>query len=155
MRVVDLKTVYKLEGVAASVTYGGKLYDFGTFNIRISKRHKCPDDAIKVKRVSPPNFATYNGRIHPHICNDGNLCYGEEYDEEEDVWTYNYDYIERLLQLKEYASIGDFLINFLNSYNEDNAYWELYNEYCANCGECSEYCECKHKTTPPANSKAN
>lgn len=146
MQIFDLKTVYKITDVPAVIRYGGKAYDLGLFTIRIKKIGRL--SGIKIERTKEGEFKLGNFVYspHPHICRAGSICFGYRYDEKLDDEFDNDIFVLKLLKGKEYAALGDWLINFLNSYNEGEAYWELYNEYCDGCGELTEDCDCEEET---------
>lgn len=130
MKVHNLKTVYKITGVPAKIIYRRKTVDFGTFTIRVKKKRRNVDLYIdvNVKR----EVAGFQGdTIHPHVNNEGSVCFGE-----------HDDFIYNLMDAGEYAEVGDFVVRLLNSYNAGNGYWEVA-DYCLKCFELTEECECK------------
>lgn len=129
MKIINLKTVYKIEGVPSKITYRRKTYDFGLWDIRIKKakpRHIWAASQLVT-------FKSCDNKDHPHIGRDGSACLG------------NIDNLVLTLHsLKEYDQIADLLVKFLNSYNARSPITriECCGKYCRKCYQLTTDCEC-------------
>ncbi len=125
MKIRDLKTVYRIEGVKVKLTDSrGKVHKLGPYCVRIKKGKRLESiyDLAKVLSV--------NGDLHPHVSPYYNTpCLGNIR-----------EIVYGLYNIRDYEQIGELLVRLLNSYDEDDPH--IFLGYCDDCCEYIDDCEC-------------
>ena len=113
-----------------SIYFQDENHDLGYYKITIPTTYNASYMGIRVFNIDGPPQGGYSYQ-HPHVNGDGECCLGNLH---EDLFN--------MMKDGKYAQVGMLMVNFLESYNDDNPYYRLGTNWddCLNDGGDCIHC---------------